>query len=246
MDNLFAVTSSSSHRQCRTEIDAMRQHLDCAILLSQLNIQTSAEIDNHSSSATNYNNSSIPIETDRPNDHPFYLFHSHIPSVRFADDQRSKERKKSSNNSSRKSRSRRRKVTEEFHSRNMITVRRVSCKDTPDQHRTQFEDENREDHSELKRYQKQRSITPVTSKSSKYHIHSTAFKSPMLSPEGRRELSTTSFSNHFILRNDVKKKMANSPVPSLISTHLPTTVYNSTKPDVTEDICTMPGIDRNK
>ena len=222
MDNLFAITSSSSHRQCRTEIDAMRQHLDCTTLLSQLNIQTNAEMDNHSSltiSAANYNNSSIPIETD----HPFYLFHSHTPLIGFSNDQKSKEQRKSSNNSSRKS-------------RNMITVRRVPCYDTPDRHRTGFEDKNRKNRSEseLKRYKKRRSTTPVES------------KPPLLSSEGRRELSTTSFSNHFILHNDVKKKMANSPVPSLLSTHLPTTVSNSTKPDVTEDICTMPGIDRNK
>lgn len=152
-------------------------------------------------SATNYYHSSSPIEMNRLTDHPFYLSHSHTPSVHFINNSRSKER----NNSNRKARSRRRKQAEEFHSRNMITVRRVPC---------QWEGEERKNHSQL--------------------------------PENRRKLSNTVFSDHFILHNDVKKKMANSPAPSLLSTHLPTTVYDSTKPDVTEDICTMPGINRNK
>ena len=128
-------------------IDTWRKQLDCLFLLSQLNMKTDSYISNRLNSmgstapVNNYNNSSVSIENDRP----FYLSHSPIASVEFPNNRLLKERRKSSNNSSRKTRNRRSKQhrwksnqyrkmnkneqleTENFRSRNMITVRRISC-----------------------------------------------------------------------------------------------------------------------
>lgn len=254
------MSSSRFNAPQKLVIDAWRKHLDRLFLLSQANIETDSHISNQMNSTrttvpvNNYNNSSVTIDDDRP----FYLSHSPIPSTEFPVDHQLKERRKSSNNSSRKSRSRRRRKstrhrktnnnnnkqleTENFRSRNMITVRRISCHNIFDLHKIRLE-------GQKVQKKKRRLDIPLENKSSKHQTRSTDSKSPLiqlhtlstLSPENRNVLS-----NHFILQNNIKKEMSNSPVPSLVSTHTHATAYEHTKPDPIAVTRFAAGIDINE
>lgn len=248
--------SSSSNRQHKAAIDAFKK-----LLLYQLNIKTECNDHNlvSSTSRTNYNNSSVPIETDnlsalyahyqidpppdlqfdRITQPSFYLSHSYLqPSKLQNNSSRRRKQKRFKSNRNRKRNNR--VETDNFHYRNMITVRRISCHDILDpqmmrkrsEYRSnKFENEPRKNEREFVFVirsidlidtlgnRRTRSVNLVENKSQKYQTFSIGFQplstsnKSIVSPtttNSHTRILTRPISNALFSQRDIEKKMSNS------------------------------------